>query len=475
MTASIGSILSNARSALAANQAAINTTAHNIANAETEGYTRKRVDLRADTPQMMPYGSLGRGVVVADIPRVRDTLLDLTFRMQSADSSRYGRRSELLGQIEELYAEPSPRDLGAALDSFWGTWSDLAAQPLNDAARMSARQAGDHLASQLQRLSSGLDNIASGADLRMRQDVAQLNQYAAEVAELNEQIIAAESAGQTAGDLRDARDRSVDGIASLAQVQVFERSNGSIAVVAGDATIVDGDDSVALAVDTTGGTYRIRTERGTIVRPTGGLIGASIAVLNTDLPAAQAELDALARAVVSEVNAVHANGMNPLGQTGVAFFDNRNPGDPTDVSNVTAGNIALSAAVLADHRAIAAGEGVLNPGTGLVEYAAGANDVALALAGLRDAPSAALGGVAAGEYYASAVTRIGTDVRAAVDGAAIHGSLAANADTRRMSVTGVSIDEELVKLIQYQNAYAAAARVITAADELFETVIGMMR
>lgn len=470
MTASIGSILSNARSALIANQAAINTTAHNIANAETPGYTRKRVDLSAGAPVYMPYGALGSGVTINDIGQVRDRLLDVNYRRQSADASDYDRRSQLLSQIEDLFGGVSGTGLSTALDGFWGAWGDLATNPLNDSARMVARQSGQQVAGQLQRMNLGLDRLSADADLRLRQEITEINKHAADVARLNEQIVAAEATGQTAGDLRDARDRAVDAIAKLGTVQVFERADHAITVVAGDATIVDGNNSQVLQVDTTGATYRIRSERGTYVNPAGGSLGAAITVLNTDIPAVRAELDAIARAVVGEVNAVHATGTNPLGQTGVNFFD-----DFGDINTVTAGNIRVSAAVSADHRAIAAGAGVLDPNTGTVVYAAGANDVAMGLAGLRTAGVASLGSRSIADFYSSAATRVGSDVRAAADGAQIHGTLAAQADTRRISVSGVSIDEELTQLIRFQNAYAAAARVITAADELFESVIGMMR
>jgi flagellar hook-associated protein 1 FlgK len=470
MTASIGSILSNARSALSANQAAINTAAHNIANAETPGYTRKRVELTPGTPLVMPYGALGTGVYINDIGQVRDRLLDVTFRRQSADASGFERRGELLSQIENAYAGGSGTDLGAAIDAFWGGWGDLATNPLNDSARVVTRQSGQHLAGQLQRLNGALDQVSGNADARLRQEVADLSMHAAAVARLNENIVAAEAGGQTAGDLRDARDRSIDAIAKLAAVQVFERADGSVTVAAGDATIVDGNNSQSLSVDTTGGTYRIRSSRGTLITPAGGSLDAAMTVLNQDIPTARAELDTIARTLVTEVNALHTAGTNPLGQTGVAFFN-----DFGDVNTVTAANISLSAAVTADHRAIAAGAGVTDPNGGPDMYAAGANDVALGLAALRNANVAALGNTTIGGFYASAAVRIGSDVRGAADGAEIHSTLASQADSRRISVSGVSIDEELTLLIRYQNAYSAAARVITAADELFQTVIGMMR
>lgn len=469
MTASIGSILSNARSALHANQAAINTAAHNIANAETPGYTRKRVELTAGTPVQMPYGALGTGVYVTDIGQVRDRLLDVSYRRQSADAADYERRGELLSQIEALYGGVSDTGLAASLDEFWSAWGDLATNPLNDSARMVARQTGQQVASQLQRINGGLDQLAANAELRLRHEITEINKHAADIAKLNEQIIAAEASGQTAGDLRDARDRAVDALSKFATVQVFERPDRAITVVAGNATIVDGNNAQNLVLDTTGATYRIRSERGTLIDPAGGALGASIRVLNTDIPAARAELDAIARAVVGEVNALHTTGTNPLGQTGVNFFD-----DFGDINTVTAANIKLSDAVVADHRAIAAGAGVLDPNTGTVVYAAGTNDVASGIAALRTANVASLG-TSIGGYYASAVARVGTDVRAAQDGAQIHGTLAEQADLRRLSVSGVSIDEELTQLIRFQNAYAAAARVITAADELFQAVIGMMR
>ena len=470
MTASIGSILSNARYGMVASQTAINTTSHNIANAETPGYSRKRIDLVTGLPAQLPYGQLGTGVRIADISRVRDRLLDDTFRGQTTDASSYQRRGQLLGEIEALYGEPSTRGLSGALDAFWNSWADLGNDPQNDAARMIARQSGQNVANQLSRLAAGLDQIRSNADLRVRQEVADLNGYTSQVAALNQQIIAAEGGGQTAGDLRDARDLAIDQIAKMATVTVLERMDGSVAVIAGDATLVDGNDHQTVEVDTTGGTFRLVSSRGTAIGAPGGSTGATLTVLNTDIPAAMAELDTVAQALVVSVNAAHNTGMNPLGQTDVDFFDEL--GDPL---TVTARNMKLSDEVLADHRAIAAGAGAFDAGAGTDVYAAGANDVAITIAALRDNAVGTLGNRSIGAYYSTAVGRIGSDVRAATDAGAASEALAFQADVRRQSVSGVSVDEELVQLIRFQNAYAAAARVITAADEMFQTVIGMMR
>jgi len=109
------------------------------------------------------------------------------------------------------------------------------------------------------------------------------------------------------------------------------------------------------------------------------------------------------------------------------------------------------------------------------ELVAGRNDIAIALAGLRDAPVASLGNRSIASAYAAAVGPVGGDVRAAADSADTHQVLASQADVRRSSVSGVSVDEELVQLIRFQNAYSAAARIVTAADEMLQTILDMKR
>src|SRR5690606_29987956 len=157
-------------------------------------------------------------------------------------------------------------------------------------------------------------------------------------------------------------------------------------------------------------------------------IGALLDVVNNELPALQNELDLLARAIVTAVNDLHAAGTNPYGDTGVLFFDDY--GDPT---LVTARNIALSAEVAGDARAIAAGAG---SATG--EYQPGANDIALALAQLRDTPETVyLGGRTVGDFYANWISELGLAVVAAEDAATVHQTLVENAVASRSAVSGV--------------------------------------
>ena len=189
---------------------------------------------------------------------------------------------------------------------------------------------------------------------------------------------------------------------------------------------------------------------------TGGAVGGLLTVLNTDHPDAVKRLDDLASAFVTEVNTLHKTGTNPDGNTTVDFFD---------ATGTKASSIALSAAVLASPDAIAAGT---PDGSGA--YRAGANDVALAIAALRDNDVTSLT-MTMGEHYQGLVSDVGSAVRSSSRSAEVSRVLSDQADVRRMGLSGVSVDEELVKIIEFQTAYQASARVLTTANEMLQSLL----
>jgi len=183
----------------------------------------------------------------------------------------------------------------------------------------------------------------------------------------------------------------------------------------------------------------------------GGTVGGLLNVLNTDHPDAVHRLDDLANAFVTEVNAIHTTGTNPDGNTGVDFFDAAGTGAST---------IALTAAVLASADAIAAG----TPDGG------GAYDVALGIAALRDLDVGLLGSTV-GEHHQALVSDVGQAVRSSSESAEVSRVLSDQADLRRMQLSGVSLDEEFVSIIEFQTAYQASARVLTAANDMIQTLL----
>src|SRR3954464_14587353 len=136
---SIGSILSIARTAMQTQQLAMQTTGHNIANANVEGYSAQTVRLAAQTPQGFPYGYEGTGVAVQGITRSRDALLDQQYRTSASNSGQYSTTSGILTRVESIFGEPSDSSLSAALDKFWSSWSDLSTNPTSDVSRTAVR------------------------------------------------------------------------------------------------------------------------------------------------------------------------------------------------------------------------------------------------------------------------------------------------------------------------------------------------
>ena len=470
-----GSILSIARSAIHAHQTAIQVASNNVANAETPGYTRQRAELVPSYPVRTPIAVLGSGVRVADVGQIRDTLLDASFRRESTQAAGHGLHRDLLGQLEGVFGEPSDAGFASTLDAFWGGWSDLANAPTNDAAREVVKQRGGQVAMALNGFSRRLDELSADTGLRLGESVARLNAYATQVAQLNTQIVSLEVGGTTAGGLRDARNTILDAMATLADVQVHESATGGVAVTVQGQTIVDGSAARALAHSGSPPSVRVTFAGSTERLPAlGGELGAMLEVLNVDVPATRTRLDELAGGVVSAVNAAHRAGWSPSAEpvaagtvpvapaawsgSGVDFFD------PAGVSAAT---ISLSAAVQGDRGMIAAG-GVYG-GTG-------DNAVARSLAALRDTGVAMGAGAPTtlGAHYADTVTGVALRTSAAESSATVYETLAAQTDVRRQGVSGVSTDEELIALMRHQQAYVAATRLVTAADEMAQAILGMV-
>ncbi|MEQ8329982.1 MAG: flagellar hook-associated protein FlgK [Longimicrobiales bacterium] len=456
---SIGSILSIAKSGLQVQQRAMHVTAHNLANASTEGYARQRANIAARPALDTPQGALGTGAGMVDVERIADPLLDQVFRRETSASSEHGTRAATMARIEGILGEPSDTGLAAALDQFFSSFSELGANPTDTTVRAVVRRDAQYVADKLNGLAENLDVVRQDATARLETGVTDMNAMTRDIADLNRHIVAAEADGTTASDLRDSRARLLDRLSTLGPIKVSERSDGAVGVSMSGVSVVDGAYSSPLEIRTVGGNVGLAlVGRPGLVQTGGGSLGGLMGVLNTDVPQARQVFDDIAANLVDQVNTAHRTGTNPLGNTGVDFFD---------PATLTSSSISLSGAVLADSRAIAAG----TP-DGAGNYRAGATDVAEAIAALRDGNVAVLGDSLLG-HYRGLVSSVGSAVRSASDTAESHGILAEQAAIRRESLSGVSVDEELVRMIQFQTAYQSAARMVTAADEMLQSLLAI--
>lgn len=454
---SIASTLSIAKSALATHQRALDVTGHNIANAATPGYTRQRLEITPHVPLRTPQGTIGRGVTDLGVFAHRDVFLDGAVRRETAVSSGAATLRDQLARLEAVFGEPSETGLGTTLDRFFNSWNDLANDPASGAARAAVQQAGSHLSSQMATLADRIDAVDRNAREQLRSTVAEINSIAQRVAELNRKIPSAGGVNGTAPDLEDERGRLLDRLSELTDVRVLERADGTVGVIAAGTLLVDGPITQKLETrGLPGGGLGVAVEGNALpLKPQGGAIAGFVELTERAIPQVRADLDQLAAALVAEVNALHQTGTTAGGATGVSFFD---------PAGTTARTMSLSAAVAGSADMIVTGASGL-PGDGAI---------ALQLSGMRNSPIVSLGGRSAGDFYIRIVTDLAARVQDAEMEASAAGILASNAQAQRAGITGVSIDEEMVALIQHQQAFAAAARLVTVADEMLSELLRMV-
>jgi flagellar hook-associated protein 1 FlgK len=421
--------LQTALSGLIAEQTALDTTGNNIANANTEGYSRETAVLEPNEPLTIPAISsqtgrgaqLGTGVTVATITRIRNTYLDAQYRTQNSALSSASTQSEVLEQTQAAFNEPSTSGIASQLSNFWTAWNNLAVSPApSEAAKDAVVAAGQQLTTVFKELSAQLATISSQAGEQynaLAGPAGEVEVDANQIAQLNGQIKLSEEAGQTPNDMLDRRDQLLDKLSSLANITVTEEPDHMDTVSFGEAAkpLVEGT-----KVDWP----------QTLTESAGGRLGALLALTGPGgaLTALQSGLDTVAETLAETVNEHLAT----------PFF-----------SGTTAATLAV-AVKPNEVEASATGE-------------AGANEVAQAIAALR--------GGAAEQGYAALVEQVGSSVRAAGDEQSNLQTTVTAISDQRESVSGVSLDEEMTNLITFQRGYQASARTLTAMSEMLETLI----
>lgn len=455
------------RRALAAQQRGLETTGHNIANANTRGYSRQEAVLATTSPFAYPgmgAGQLGTGVVVQSLRRVREEFLDAQFRSEAKALGRWEVRRDTLEKLEAMINEPTDEGLSKLLDRFFAAWEELANNnPAGEAARATVRQEGIALAEAFNHLAAQLNDLAADLSASIEIRVGEVNSLARQIRDLNAQIVKAEAGNMAANDLRDRRDLLLDELARVVPLQVEEDRFGAVSLVVGDHTLLSGFQVNELTYNKGSGevTWPDGAAYQSGPQPYGSLQGL-LEARDVLVPKYRARLDALAAGLAQAVNDQHKLGYDLDGNTGQPFFEEVSGG-------INAGNIRVSTAILEDTRRIAAALSGGASGSTPPPSGDGAN--ALKIGQIKNTLQPGLGNVTLGDYYNALVAELGVEGQEAARMVDNQELLTGQLDNRRQSVSGVSLDEEMTNMIRFQQAYTAAARVITAVDEMLETLI----
>jgi flagellar hook-associated protein 1 FlgK len=456
-------ILSIGRGALLTQQKAIDVTGHNIANVNTPGFSRQRVNMETREPFTSMPGQMGSGVRAAEIQRVYDRFLGGQINHENQNLGRWETHKGGLERVEMIFDESTGYGLNQALSEFWNAWQDVVNNPSGQAERTVLVSRSEVLAGNFTQIDADLKQLQRDIDISIRGAVGEINQLSAEIAALNEEIALAEVNGQNANDFRDKRDLLLKELSALIDIESFEGDGGKVTVMAaGGRPLVENTTSWRLSTEDNGsghqdvvwidGDGNPVTITGAVSR---GALKGWLEVRDEYIPEYLTRLDTLAGSIISEVNTIHQGGFGLDGSTGNDFF-----------SGTSASDMAVDANIVSDTNLIAAAE---NPGG-----APGDNGNAIEIAELQNSLTTNGNTATFDDYYNALVSDIGTQSQKATINYEHQSAVVTQLDNYRETISGVSLDEEMVNLVKFQHAYDAAAKLIVTVDEMLATVINMV-
>lgn len=454
--------LNIAKDSLLAHQTAINLTGTNIANVNTAGYSRQRA----------AFSTLLQSVEIAGIQRIYDQFLGVQINEQANDLGDSEAKKDALGKIEMTFNETDGGGINELMNKFWGAWENLSANPSGQAERQTLVSVSQSLASIFRSYSDNLRSAQDDANTRIPVLVNRVNDYASDIADINAGILQAgpeDTDEPGLNSLRDKREKLLSGLAEIVDFHSVKDSKDSISVfLSNGLPLIEGDQTWELDVVTENHAsdpsfydivFKDAADKVINTSITKGKLAAFLEVRDTTAKGYMDSLDTLAATLVEKVNAQHKLG----------YDMNQNPGEDFFVFNIEpeakeAGYMEVNADIIADINKIAASETVNGDG---------GNAVSMNI--IKDALTMDDGKSTFSSYYSSLVAQVGQDVAYVNRSFDHHTNLMSQLTNRKESISGVSIDEEMMNLIRYQTGYNASARLFGTAQELVDTLMSLVK
>lgn len=310
---------------------AISTAGHNISNANTEGYSRQRVQLKEFDPLYRPdlerperAGMIGQGIDVQSITRIRDEMLDQRITAQQNQESYWDTRSKYYTMIEQIYNEPDEVSVRSNMDKFWESWQELSINPESQAARQAVVTRGESLADSIKSKWENLMGVGSLINSDIDSTVKQINSYANQIAAVNSEIVRSRGVGDNPNDLLDRRDLLVDKLSKLANITTDRRDPNEFMVHLDGKVLVQGGvarnfDLVSLT-NNNGYEKLVWADTREDASVSGGTLGALIELRDVDVRNEIQSLNTMTMNFSDLVNDVHRNAYGANNVTGLDFF-----------------------------------------------------------------------------------------------------------------------------------------------------------
>ncbi len=454
----ISGLLNIAREALMTSQAELDTTSHNIANANTDGYTKQEVVTEAATPIQTTYGFLGSGVQVESIESARDAFVDQQVTNLNSDLSQATIEQQNMSNVESIFDDSSGDGLSDQLDALFSAFQSLAQNPEDSGVRQTVMQAGQQVATTFNVMNNELQNIEYQVGQEVNSDVGKINQLSATIADINGKILASGGVSKASPDLQDELNNSISQLSSLVNVKVTTDPTGVTNVTAGGTVIVAAGTAYTFkATQTSSGITVGRSDSSQSATVSSGELSGLLSSYNGNISSFANQLDNIANTLVQTVNAFHSAGYTlstngSPAQTGMNFFTGN-----------SAGSIAVSSDIVSNLNNIAASSSG-DPGDG---------GNATAIANVLNSPVTS-NGESIVTAYQGLVGQVGIASQQASDSVQTLQISQNQMTAFQNSISGVSLDQELTNMIQYQHSFEAAAKIVTTTDEMYQTIIGMV-
>jgi len=482
-------------------QKGLEVTGHNIANANTEGYTRQRL-VTSSIEGGMNYGiftytskgQVGGGVDIQELSQIRDAFLDMQYRRENSALGEWTVKTNALQYIESVFREPSDAGINAVLADLFEDLHELTKNPESKEIRTLVRQDAIKLTETINHYYNQLIALQEEQDTAIKITVDEINDIVRNIRDLNEQIYKYEAGGETANDLRDKRNLLVDQLSSLIRIEYYESSTGRFRIDINGMPLVDHLSYRTLEVEKNspntissenGNLYAIKwadTETYLELNDIkSGKLRGYIEMRDSIIPYYVEKLNEFAKNLADAFNQIHREGYTyPFGdnksENGIDFFAS---GDG-EGSEITAKNITLSKKIMESVYNIAASSEKIGEDEDGNPVGWGNNEIALRLVDLRNKDKIEI--LKEDGTVDRTIEGLESLIKSIIADLAVESShsnkmkegqeiLSHSLQNQRLSISGVSIDEEMTNMIQYQHAYSAAARMITAIDEALDILI----